>query len=1099
MPGMVRVYPRKIAAAASGIDDAGLMLADGLTSLVTTLDTLGAPWGGDDLGRAFYEGAEGSVGFRSARDGLLDGIAQLTLALRGHALGAVRMAQNWAQADSWDNPRFGLAPAGQRSADSAALRKVVGAAAEGPARDAPPPPWYAEIGRLIQETVTGCRIPDGDSAGMRQLAEVFTAMADVIDNVTGTAGGHAAKITADNLGDDIDAFGSSFAELTGAGGGHLDDAARYCRGIAGYCRYMGTEIKAAETQFYASAGFLVVLWMGVRLIPWPSGGLPARVLALAETRLAALRLLAMLRTAEARAAAAGAGYVAGLNLVGQTTRISYGLQDGYDSDSFFEALALGAAGGAATGALYRWLSSAAGRGSLPAALLTESTGGRLIAHSAVNGGINIAGDIVGNALHHDGTVHWDKIRWTDDLLMGIGMGLHAEAMHSLKGSSATLPPDAQPDLESQPRTDRPTPDSPAGESGPPPRTVSGEPDPGQATELSAGSRQEPGSPPDAVGEPNPGHPDGDAGTAVRDKRVDPGSTVHLAPSTALSEKPASPPHDTTRVRPVAHADPVVHPPERNAVPPHATPEHLLPGKPDLSPRTEPAKPGAVRELSTDGSRELPRTHQTPAQAAVPAPTETTGVHFNDHDARTSPAKPAGTPATSAGTSGPPEAHAGRGAPYDPPPSHVTSAHSVAAQVPGDRSDGDPVSSAARGGTTAREASPDTVGTDHGGERTQPARAMDVPDSRHGDVGSPRQDSANPGAVHSAPAATYRERLQVVADKWREVLTIKVGTGRGHNFSKTELRAIVAEVDAITADYKKDGVDFSLIEFPAIIERLRKDDPVVIVVEGVGPYFVDYDGPMTRKNLIPADRVGLEVTETVVKVLKELAPNADIRVSSLYDDYNPKSATYPDGRPDIRFTAEKISEFRASIPERLAEVGAIPADAKEGKDFHLYQESKLTAGARDLVARLEEVGTIYSWNERIDHLSHNFVNPLHFRFGLHGKKWLCVTLDSVQLEALRRDVAATFDGTPEDLQVIKISAFADYMKTQQEQLGELVNALDTKVDNHALFYPPDGDPKVVASTIEKAFRAAMEQGKSLVVILGGVMVAFIVEDADPPQA
>jgi ADP-heptose:LPS heptosyltransferase len=435
-----KVDPGRIATAAAGIDDAGARLSAALLELVRALNRSGAPWGDDDLGRAFFEGAPDSIGFRQARDELLDGTAQLALALRGHAVRAVRMAQVWGDAESGDHPRFRLHAAGGDSALDT-VRRVAGAETDALVRKDPPPAWYAEIEPFLEEMVAGCRRPAGDASGMESLAQAFDRMADAIDEVTGTAGEHARRIATDNAGRDIEAFHESFARLSGNGGGYLEDAAEACRGLAGYCRYMGTEINAAEAQFALSLSYLAGLWALVRLLAATPEGPVYVVTALAETRSTGLRLLALLRSAEARAAAAGVSYVGGLDLVRQLTRIGYGLQDGLDPAALGEAVGLGAFAGGATGAVYRLLSRVAANGGTVAGLLTGTVPGRLVTHTGVGGAVNIATDIAGNAIEHDGTVHWDEIGWGKDLLMGAGMGIHAEAMHALRGGERPIAAD----------------------------------------------------------------------------------------------------------------------------------------------------------------------------------------------------------------------------------------------------------------------------------------------------------------------------------------------------------------------------------------------------------------------------------------------------------------------------------------------------------------------------------------------------------------------------------------------------------------------------------------------------------------------------------
>src|SRR5690242_18589332 len=98
------VAPARIASSAQGIDDAGRTLASGLTVCVDRLNELGCVCGDDDLGQAFFTGGGASIGFRQARDGLLDAMAHLAFALRGHAVGAEQMAWGYAAGEDGDDP-----------------------------------------------------------------------------------------------------------------------------------------------------------------------------------------------------------------------------------------------------------------------------------------------------------------------------------------------------------------------------------------------------------------------------------------------------------------------------------------------------------------------------------------------------------------------------------------------------------------------------------------------------------------------------------------------------------------------------------------------------------------------------------------------------------------------------------------------------------------------------------------------------------------------------------------------------------------------------------------------------------------------------------
>ncbi|MGP3958378.1 hypothetical protein ACTWPT_20405 [Nonomuraea sp. 3N208] len=366
------------------------------------------------------------------------------------------------------------------------------------------------------------------------------------------------------------------------------------------------------------------------------------------------------------------------------------------------------------------------------------------------------------------------------------------------------------------------------------------------------------------------------------------------------------------------------------------------------------------------------------------------------------------------------------------------------------------------------------------EGSQPARLLGTHEQEPSARPEDRADNSASGrtlvdrdASHGTKRPLlYSERLQPLAEKWRPILQEKLEQGTGSTFSRKQLKSISAEVKTIEADYTENGVDFSLIQVQEIIDALRSGDPVVFVIEGFGPYLVDYGGPITDENAIPADSRGLELTGTVVKSLRERAPEADIRVASLGDDYNYTSEHHPDGRPDFPFTDEARSEFWASIIDRLKDVGAVPADAKEGVDFHLFHESQLTQQANELVARLEVAGIIQRNGDRIHFVNPDFTNPLFHKFGLRTpNKWLCVALDAAHLQALLSEIRAEYTGDPESLRIIKIVALPHYMKGQQGQLREILNVLagEMNIEYHNIFYDPEGDLEAMADTVAEKFR------------------------------
>ena len=432
------VTPAQIVTSAVGIDDAGLALASGLATLVTTLHGLGSPWGNDDLGRVFFYGEDRSIGFRDARDATIDGLWQLSLALRGHAVKAVRMAQIYAGAEpDGDNPAFALRLGGTRSSHTP---PPPGGPTAGLVHDDPPPPGTEWLFGLLEELVVGCKPPDGDAAGMDAVATAFDAMGDVVDHVTGEATAHAKAITSNNAGTGIEGFATSFSRLARAGSGHLIDIALACRGIAQYCRHLAVEIRSGKTQFAASVALLATLWAVARFVSMTPGGALAQLSALLETRNVGVVLVRMMRNAAVRTAGAAAMYVGGLNTVGQLTREHYGLQTDFDWRNLAESTGLAALGGGLMGAANLRLANAAAGGHPFADFLAARLPGRIATNTALGFGVNVGTDAALNGGHVD---------WGRDLLMAGGMAMNAEAMGAFRkphgpvddGGAGERPPD----------------------------------------------------------------------------------------------------------------------------------------------------------------------------------------------------------------------------------------------------------------------------------------------------------------------------------------------------------------------------------------------------------------------------------------------------------------------------------------------------------------------------------------------------------------------------------------------------------------------------------------------------------------------------------
>ncbi|MDN3355928.1 hypothetical protein [Actinomadura sp. DC4] len=410
-PWDIAVDPQQIVLSARKINDASEMLRASLVEIVGVLGLAGnRPWGNDELGRSFFEGQNGSLGFRQARDELLGGLAELARSLDDHASKSARMAQVYADADhaSQVNPGFpGALDAVSTAKRGTALRDVVGGSAAGWLPQEDPPPDHQWLLELLETMVAGCTYPAGDARQLDQMSGHFNTLADAIDEVTHVTTRQGSAIREANSSSAIDLFTKSFAQLAG-GGGHLSDAALACRGVGAYCRYTSVQIRWAKTNFAAGCAYLTLFWAIARSVPTllPAGTLAA----LAETGRVGALLRVMLTSVGFRVAASGAAFMGGLALVSDFTRKAYGLPA--DWESVLTSTVFGAVSGGVAGKIHLSLGKAAADGSGLAGFLAHRVPGQLAVNTGIGFGLNVAGDDI----LHDGDINWSK-----DLSMAAGM------------------------------------------------------------------------------------------------------------------------------------------------------------------------------------------------------------------------------------------------------------------------------------------------------------------------------------------------------------------------------------------------------------------------------------------------------------------------------------------------------------------------------------------------------------------------------------------------------------------------------------------------------------------------------------------------------
>ncbi|MGW7483836.1 WXG100-like domain-containing protein [Nonomuraea muscovyensis] len=416
----LEVRPALMAAAAQGIDEAGLALHRQVVAFTGALAALGRPWGDDELGRAFFEGEDGAPGFRTARDASLESLAGRVLALRGHAAGVTRMAELYETAEAAGAGRA-VPPAGRGArppggAASPAPLDVVGPAGGALAHDGPPPPWGAWLLRLLEELVVGCSWPAGDARRLEQLAIAFEDMAEAADQVGDAAADHAREIFKNNAGAGIDGFARSFFGMA-----RERDPADLCRAVAAHCRAMATGIEAVKTQFRRSLLFLAVLWATARAFALLPAGATAHLLAMSRTAVVGLALRRLILDVRVRAALAGAVYDGGLGYIAQDAQRDHGLRQDIDWTSVALSAAFSSAAGATMGAAYLRLGRAAAGGNDVAGYFTGHLSGRL----AVNTALGFAFNAGGEALMNGGDVDWGRA-----LLMAGGAAVNGEVLNA---------------------------------------------------------------------------------------------------------------------------------------------------------------------------------------------------------------------------------------------------------------------------------------------------------------------------------------------------------------------------------------------------------------------------------------------------------------------------------------------------------------------------------------------------------------------------------------------------------------------------------------------------------------------------------------------
>lgn len=309
-----------------------------------------------------------------------------------------------------------------------------------------------------------------------------------------------------------------------------------------------------------------------------------------------------------------------------------------------------------------------------------------------------------------------------------------------------------------------------------------------------------------------------------------------------------------------------------------------------------------------------------------------------------------------------------------------------------------------------------------------------------------------------PAQLYGEKMATVAQIVQELYEAKKQSGREPRLSKSERAALATKVAALDEPQITNGINLSRCQPHDLL--LQRDAGVLIEFETLGPYLADYtdtNGRMVASQLTPEDAIGLRLAVT----FRHMFPRA--RMISLCDDYNALAATGGDTKGIGLFTPEAKRNFRESLIGLFREVGAISADASEGREFLLVSETSRVADAARLVGTLEAAGTIWRKGNEIVFTNVHAENPLYAEFHLRTKqgKWLCHTLDaSGFLKA-------------ENMQITHIVVLPEYMKSQQDKVWEILRVLGMPPRHyHNIFYDPAQPPEDIARAIAQAFGLSM---------------------------
>jgi hypothetical protein len=421
--------------------EASQALAKAADQLCDELTAAGAAWGHDELGQAFFNGGGGKPGFGSSRDHVLPQIGDMVNVLAGTGDALVAAGAEYLRAEQSNTRRLGGKPGGGASTPAAGgstyhLPPFTG----GMVANDPPPGGLEWMMNLVASLVAGCEWPDGSIGGLEQISGALSGMATALGQAVTDVGDASAQVTGSNVGQGPENFAAFCGVLVQA----LEQLQQACKGLATSVDNLIAQKKAAWIQLTASMVFLVAsFFVAQALAVWTLGASEAEFFATAEAEGWTLRMLFRLL---AKGVLEGLWYGAGMDAVGQASRIITGAQHEWNWAEFRKAAGEGAVAGAVMSGLGGAARFAGGRSAVVKALFNVMDGKvdnpsamtRLAGFGArvgLNSATGFAGNLASQAAFDDGTVNW-----TQAGSFAVGMAVMGEGISRLTpGEHAAAP------------------------------------------------------------------------------------------------------------------------------------------------------------------------------------------------------------------------------------------------------------------------------------------------------------------------------------------------------------------------------------------------------------------------------------------------------------------------------------------------------------------------------------------------------------------------------------------------------------------------------------------------------------------------------------